>query len=238
MKGVNTLSSYFRMNLTLTAGAVQVASWSDGQPLIAYKGRAVGINAYPGDYSNNWSGDFGRVIVNAGNWLWLSNQSCQALTCSPIKTIHGSISPGDPTQVGRLLRDNPPTTCDATTTCAITGSDILNYDRYQFLNNTSVEQCITVTIDTGACIDYSLHSSAYLGGYNPSSMCTNYLADIGASPSQVGSYSFRVPAWQSYTVVVNEVTTESVCPNYTLTISADQCMLESRFTPLIFKSTP
>ena len=238
MIGVDTLNAYFRSTTTLAPGAAQVATWSDGQPLIASKGRAVGINAYPGDYSKQWNGDFGRVIVNAGNWLWLGNRSCSSLSCSPVKTIQGSISAADLTQTGRLLRDNPPTTCDAATACSVTGADILNFDQYQFLNNTSIEQCVTVTIDTGACADYSLHSSAYLGSYNPSSLCTNYLADIGASPNQFGSYSFRVPAWQAYTVIVNEVDIEPVCSDYTLTVSASDCMMNTFLTPLILKSTP
>jgi hypothetical protein len=226
--------------LTPSAGAVQVATWSDGQVLIAYKGRAVGINAYLGDYSDNWSGDFGRVIVNAGNWLWLGNRSCENLACSAVTTIHGTLGAEDPTQTGRLFRDDPPSTCIAPLTCpGTTGTDVLNFDQYQFLNNTSADQCITVTVDTGLCVDGgSLHSSAYLNTYNPTSLCTNYLGDIGASPNPVKSYSFTAPAWQTYTVIVSEVTPAPLCPGYTLTVSAGACLMNTRFIPLTLKSTP
>jgi N-acetylneuraminic acid mutarotase len=240
MLGVNDLNAYFRLSLTPSAGAVQVATWSDGQALIAYKGRAVGINAYLGDYSDNWSGDFGRVIVNAGNWLWLGNRSCENLACSAVTTILGTLGAEDPSQIGRLLRNDPPSTCSAPLSCpGPTDTVALNYDQYQFLNNSSTDQCITVTVDTGLCVDpSSLHSAAYLGSYNPASLCTNYLADIGGSPYPVGTYSFTVPAWQTYTVVVNEVSEVPLCPGYTLTVSAGDCLMETYFTPLIRKATP
>ena len=240
MLGVNDLNAYFRLSLSPSAGAVQVATWSDGQALIAYKGRAVGINAYLGDFSGNWSGDFGRVIVNAGNWLWLGNRSCENLACSAVTTIHGTLGAEDPTQIGRLFRDDPASTCAAPLTCpGVTGTEVLNYEQHQFLNNNSTDQCITVTVDTGLCVDgSSIQSSAYLNTYNPASLCTNYLADIGASPMPLKSYTFTVPAWQTYTVVVNEVMGEPLCPGYTLTVSAGDCLMETYFTPLIKKATP
>ncbi len=65
MQGVTALSSYYRETLTVAAGATQVAAWNDGTPLIAVKGNVVGLSAYVGDYSDNFSGDFARVILNA-----------------------------------------------------------------------------------------------------------------------------------------------------------------------------
>ena len=64
--GVNKLASYYRSNAVLAPGATQLAQWSDALPLLAYKGRAVGINAYIGQYPPNWSGDYTRLIINAG----------------------------------------------------------------------------------------------------------------------------------------------------------------------------
>jgi N-acetylneuraminic acid mutarotase len=240
MAGVTALNAYYRLAVTLSSGAVQVATWSDGQALIAYKGRVIGINAYLGGLSDKWSGDFGRVIANAGNWLWLGNQTCKSLVCASVNTIFGTLEAADLTQTGRLVRAAPASACDAAKTCpGILGSDSLNYDQYPFFNNTDREQCITVTVDTGACIDPgSIHSSAYLGGYDPANLCTNYLADIGGSPFPDGSYGFNVPAWQIYTIVVSEVAAEPICPSYTLTISAGDCDLDSIMIPLIFKALP
>jgi hypothetical protein len=72
MQGVVSLSAFYRNGVTLTAGAASVADWTDGPPAVAYKTNnghtAVGLNAYLG-YLNAFSGEWGRVIVNAGRWL-------------------------------------------------------------------------------------------------------------------------------------------------------------------------
>src|SRR5438128_3281971 len=72
MLGVSSLSAFYRNGVTLAAGAASVAMWTDGPPAVAYKANngstAVGINAYLG-YLNQFSGEWGRVIVNAGRWL-------------------------------------------------------------------------------------------------------------------------------------------------------------------------
>jgi hypothetical protein len=69
MQGVTTLISSRIEILTLATGATQVAAWNDGNPLVAIKGRAVGINAYLGDNNGSWSGDFAKIIINAGKTL-------------------------------------------------------------------------------------------------------------------------------------------------------------------------
>jgi len=67
--GVSTLNAFYRMTMTLASGATLAATWNDGTPMIAYKGRAIGISAYVGDNPANYSGQFSRVIANAGFWL-------------------------------------------------------------------------------------------------------------------------------------------------------------------------
>ena len=74
MQGVTNLSAFYRLNVVLMPGAEQIATWSDGLPLVALNGRAVGVNAYVGDADGGWSGDFGRIVVNAG--LWLRPNAC------------------------------------------------------------------------------------------------------------------------------------------------------------------
>src|SRR5205814_4739611 len=63
----------------------------DDQPLLAYKGRVVGINAYVGDYDPQWAGDYARVIVNAGRWLRVS--PCPTFTLTPTVTRTPTITP-------------------------------------------------------------------------------------------------------------------------------------------------
>lgn len=68
-QGVTALSAMYRISdLTPAPGATLLASWSGGAPLVAVKGRVVGINARLG--SPEWSGDFAKLIVNAANWLY------------------------------------------------------------------------------------------------------------------------------------------------------------------------
>jgi hypothetical protein len=68
-QGVTELSAMYRISdLAPAPGATLLASWSGGSPLVAYKGRVVGINARLG--SEEWSGDFAKLIVNAANWLY------------------------------------------------------------------------------------------------------------------------------------------------------------------------
>src|SRR5262249_23052210 len=75
MQGIpaGSLCAFYRHNLTLTAGAVSVAEYADNLHLCAYQVHnghtGVGINAYPGDFADTWSGPFGTVVVNAGRWL-------------------------------------------------------------------------------------------------------------------------------------------------------------------------
>ncbi|MEO6612517.1 MAG: PKD-like domain-containing protein [Chitinophagaceae bacterium] len=68
MTGVAALNSNFHNVVPLAPGATEVAQWDNGNSLIAYKGRVVGITAYIGSAAT-WSGDFAKVIVNAGTWL-------------------------------------------------------------------------------------------------------------------------------------------------------------------------
>lgn len=68
-QGVTSLSAWYRISdLTPAPGATLLASWDTGAPLVAVKGRVVGVNARLG--SEEWSGDFARLIVNAANWLY------------------------------------------------------------------------------------------------------------------------------------------------------------------------
>jgi hypothetical protein len=73
MQGVAKLEAGYNTEPTLAPGATLVAKWADGRNAIAYKGRVVSISAYTGDGNPGepaeWSGDFGRLTVNAVRWL-------------------------------------------------------------------------------------------------------------------------------------------------------------------------
>lgn len=72
MNGVvpGSLETELNTTNTLAPGATLVASWADGRPAIALKGRVVNISAYIGDgYGEVWDGNFGQVVVNAVRML-------------------------------------------------------------------------------------------------------------------------------------------------------------------------
>jgi N-acetylneuraminic acid mutarotase len=88
MQGVSTLSAFFRNGVTLTAGATQVATYTDSIPIVAVKTTnghtGVAINGYLG-YLNMFSGDWAHLIVNAARWL-APGVPCGSVTATPIVT--------------------------------------------------------------------------------------------------------------------------------------------------------
>jgi hypothetical protein len=63
-----------------------------------------------------------------------------------------------------------------------------------------------------------LFSAAYLGSFDPNNICSaNYLGDMGASPAP--AYQFTVPAGATFVIVVHEVTPNTGCASYTLTVN-------------------
>jgi N-acetylneuraminic acid mutarotase len=90
MQGVTTLNALARLNPTLAAGATQVAAYSDNSSAVAFKttsGRtAVGLPAYFGDGTNSGTGQYARVIVNAGRWLAGGGCPTPGVTISPTRT--------------------------------------------------------------------------------------------------------------------------------------------------------
>jgi len=135
--------------------------------------------------------------------------------------IVGAITTSDPVQTGRLNRDGVASSCQSPKTCPLMiDPSARHYDAYRFTNTMGAPSCFTVSINAGTCVDTRyIFSAAYLTRFDPTSLCTNYLADIGASPLPVGSYSFTVPAGASFEVVVYEIDPNVGCPSYSLNVT-------------------
>lgn len=241
LAGVSSLNAYYRQSLTLTAGAISVAKWNDVTPssVVALKNRVVGVNAYLGDNpTGKWSGDFPSLIVNAGYLLRPGNGSCTSLSCPKTTTLSGSLTSTDPTLTTRILRGDPASTCAATTACSTTDTGTFPYDVHYFYNNSEAVQCISVTVDPGDCNGTNwIHVAAY-SEFNPTSLCSGYLADIGGSPSTPTSFSFNVSANSLYTILVYETSDTLFCPVYTLAVSAAACApspIKTIYLPLTSK---
>jgi hypothetical protein len=63
--GVNTLTGYYRDNVSLSSGAILRGLWADGTPLMATKGNVVGVDLFPDDGYNNVTGDYRTLFINA-----------------------------------------------------------------------------------------------------------------------------------------------------------------------------
>jgi len=113
MAGVSTLNSNYQNIVTLAPQATEVAAASNGNSLVAYRPingghTTVGVTAYIGAYATQ-SGDWGRVIVNAGRWLL----NCQA-SPTPTPTV-------TPTATATATASATPTaTATATATASVT----------------------------------------------------------------------------------------------------------------------
>ena len=88
MAGVTTLNSGFADTVTLAAGATEVAQTNFGTSLVAFRPvsgghTTVGVTAYVGATTAQ-SGDWGRVIANAGRWL--ISGPCPTATPTPSVT--------------------------------------------------------------------------------------------------------------------------------------------------------
>jgi hypothetical protein len=130
----------------------------------------------------------------------------------------GSITNSDPVQIGRLLRNQSASACNVPRACPGT-NDLLphHYDAYTFVNTSATAACIVAQLDQVGC-PLGLFSTAYLGSFDPNNICSaNYLGDMGASPAP--AYQFTVPAGATFVIVVNEVTPNTGCANYTLTVN-------------------
>jgi PKD repeat protein len=152
-------------------------------------------------------------------------------TCQcPGLQINDGLTVSSPTQTGRLLRNYVVSACNAPKTCPgnFATSGAYRYEAYPLTNTTSGALCVTVTINTPCAGQSStgLITTAYLGNYNPQSLCSGYLADQGGILTSNGSYSFNVPAHTNFTVVVNDVSVGSFCSSYTLSIVGLPCLTD------------
>jgi len=106
MVGVATLNSDFANVVTANAAAIEVAQNNLGESLVAYRPvgthTTVGVTAYVGTVATE-SGDWGKIVVNAGNWL-LNCQGSPTPTPTATPTTTPSPTPGvTPTATPRAI---------------------------------------------------------------------------------------------------------------------------------------
>jgi hypothetical protein len=144
-----------------------------------------------------------------------------ATACANSATFTGSITLSDPTHLNRPGRSiTNVSTCTNVTTCTASVVDGFSrhYDTHTYTNNTGSSQCVTVNVDATQCGPAALFSVAYLGTFNPSNLCENYLADP-ARPGPTMTYSFTLDAGETVTILITESNENVGCPSYTVRIN-------------------
>jgi Divergent InlB B-repeat domain len=115
MEGVNSLTTSDNTNPALAPGATLLATWTTGNPAVAVKGRVVSVTAFIGDEeAEAWSGDYGRLVVNAVRTL--GRKTLTVVNPTPtggtVTSSAGGISCGS--ACGATLTNGTPVTLTAT----------------------------------------------------------------------------------------------------------------------------
>lgn len=141
---------------------------------------------------------------------------CQ-LSGTPI-VQSGSLTAGDPTETGRVVRGGTPSTCVGKAN-TLQNSTPVNYDSYTYTS--PITGCATVDFDATQCGGATTQAVSY-SMFNPAAPALNVIGDFGFSTTGNARYSFPVTAGQNFTVVVHDILetpTNVLCTNYTFTVS-------------------
>jgi len=111
----------------------------------------------------------------------------------PDVTLNGSLGATSLQQTGRLVRNAVAGTCAAPKSCpGLQDSLTHSYNAHTFRNGPS-DACITVSL-MGE-LNGDVFSAAYLGSFDPASLCANYLADCGPSTGAGATYGCIRSTW-------------------------------------------
>lgn len=153
---------------------------------------------------------FATFQTTFGQWV------CQ-LQGSPIVQT-GSLTAGDPTQAGRVVRGGVPSTCVGKTN-TLQNATAVNQDNYTF--TAPVTGCATVDFDATACGTGATTQAVAYSTFNPAAPATNVIGDFGFSTVGNASFGFPVTQGQNFTVVIHDILetpTNLFCANYTFTV--------------------
>jgi hypothetical protein len=129
----------------------------------------------------------------------------------------------DPTQADRLGRDGQPSSCSGKDCPGGGFPGTKRFQTFSFRNDSASPACFTVTINAELGGAGDIESAAYLGTYDPTNLCLNYLGDsgivgLGTTVPNV-SYSFVVPGQSDFVVVVNTTGTITASSVFSGTVS-------------------
>jgi hypothetical protein len=67
-------------------------------------------------------------------------------------------------------------------------------------------------------VSFGLEAYAYLGIFNPASLCTNYAGSANTQITGLVTYNFTVAAGQTFIVEAEEYIANTFCASYTVTV--------------------
>jgi hypothetical protein len=140
------------------------------------------------------------------------------------QTIPSSqLTAADLTQADRLGRDGQPSGCSGKGCPGGGFPGTKRFKTFNFTNNGGAAACFTVTINAALGGAGDIESAAYLGSYDPTNLCLNYLGDSGVvglgTTVPNATYSFTVPAHSAFVVVVNTTGTITASSVFSGTVS-------------------
>jgi hypothetical protein len=156
--------------------------------------------------------------------------------------IHDSITSSDPVQTGILNFLHTPSDCGLPTRACpgIADTALRHYKAYTYYNpvGSFSTQCVNIRIDTTNCSG-NIYSATYVTSFSPNNICDNYLGDTGNVVVGSGSYEFNIFRGRFVVVVVTEVTPNSGCSDFTVTITPQRtCFFTPTSTPSMPTRTP
>src|SRR5262249_32056642 len=149
--------------------------------------------------------DLNLTFPNGSKTIQITLPTC---TGGADQTIPANVlDANDPTQLDRLGRDGQPSGCGGKVCPGGGFPGTKRFQTFNFTNNSAAAGCFTVTINAALGGAGDIESAAYLGTYDPTNLCLNYLGDSGVvglgTTLGSASYSFTVPAEAQFVVVVN-----------------------------------
>ncbi|MEQ1675187.1 MAG: PKD-like domain-containing protein [Chitinophagaceae bacterium] len=199
-----------------------------------------GRTLFTAPFSNLGTAQTQAATASGVYQLVVTNQfGCSASTTAVVNVadyvFNGTIGAGDLQQTGRINRFAVVSTCAAPKACPgiFTPTGARFYDAYTITNPRNVPVCATIGLNSGCATN--IFSVAYTGSFNPASLCTNYLADPGSSPSTSIFYEATIPANGTIVVIVHEVNVGVGCGSYTLTVDLPREAAGITATPSAFE---
>jgi hypothetical protein len=160
--------------------------------------------------------------INSAQGVFNVPFSVSTCTSAPV-SFSGSITTASPTQTGRIARNGVTSTCAAPKAFpGLQDSTVRHRQTFgPYSNSSTVSTCVTVNLTaSGTCsTGLNLFGTTYMPSFTSTSIATNYLADPGSTFAGTATWSFLVPAGQSFFVNANEITANAGCSGFTGSIT-------------------